>query len=79
MADGVFPGLQETLPETHLIHQEEQRAPLLLEGFEKIAILERVGPGSAAGEIIDRGGNYLHQVGKGLPHPQIEVEGHLRG
>ena len=79
MADGVFPGLEEALPEPHLVHQEEQRAALFLEGLEEIAVLEGVGPGPAAGEIIDRGGDDLHQVGEGLPHPQVQVEGHLRG
>ena len=45
----------------------------------EIAILERIGPGPAASKIIDRGGDDLHQVGEGLPHPQVQVKGHLRG
>jgi hypothetical protein len=79
MADGVFPGLEETLPEPHLVHQEEEGAALFLDGLVEIAILERIGPGPAAGKIIDRGGDDLHQVRQGLPHPEVQVEGHLRG
>ena len=45
----------------------------------EIAILERIGPGPAAGKIIDRGGDDLHQVRQGLPHPEVQVKGHLRG
>ena len=47
--------------------------------LQEIAVLERIGPGPAAGKIIDGGGDDLHQVGEGLPHPQVQVEGHFRG
>jgi len=78
MADGVFPGLEEPLPEPYLVHQEEEGAAPFLNGLLEIAILERIGPGPAAGKIIDRGGDDLHQVRQGLPHPEVQVEGHLR-
>ena len=79
VADGVFPGFEEPLPEAHLVHQEEQGAAPLLEGLEEIAVLEGIGPGPAAGKIVEGGGDDLHQVGEGLPHPQVEIEGHLGG
>ncbi len=79
MADGVFPGLEETLPEPYLVHQEEEGAALFLDRLVEIAVLERIGPGPAPGKIIDGGGDDLHQVGQGLPHPEVQVKGHLRG
>ncbi len=78
MADGVFPGLEETLPEPHLVHQEEEGAALFLDRLVEIAVLERIGPGPAPGKIIDGGGDDLDQVGQGLPHPEVQVKGHLR-
>ena len=29
--------------------------------------------------MIEGGGDDLHQMKEGLPHPQVEIEGHLRG
>ena len=79
MADGVFPGLEETLPEPHLVHQEEEGAAPFLDGLVEIGVLERIGPGPAASKIIDRRGDDLHQVRQGLPHPEVQVKGYLRG
>ena len=65
------------MPKTHLVHQEQQGAPLFLQDAQKIAVLEGVGPGALAGEIIQGGRDDLDQVGEGLEYPQIEVEGDL--
>jgi len=79
MADGVFPGLEKTLAETHLVHQKHQGAAFFPEHPVEIAVLKGIGPGAAPGEIVQGGGDDLDQVGKRLPHPEVEIEGHFRG